>query len=41
MNKEYYDKQIEKAYIKGGITGILVTFILLGIFTFITIIEMI
>lgn len=39
--KKYNEHDLEKAFIKGGLTGVLTTFILLGIFAFITIVEMI
>lgn len=39
--KKYSEKDLEKAFIKGGITGVFLTFVMLGIFAFITIVEMI
>ena len=33
--KKYSEKDLEKAYIKGGITGIILTFVMIGIFAFI------
>ena len=39
--KRYKEQDLEKAFIKGGLMGVLTTFIMLGIFAFITIIEMI
>lgn len=38
--KKYNEQDLEKAFIKGGATGVLLTFIMIGIFAFITIIEM-
>lgn len=39
--KKYNEQDLEKAFIKGGLTGVVVTFLTLGIFAFITIIEII
>ena len=39
--KRYNEQDLEKAFIKGGLVGVVTTFIILGIFAFITIIEMI
>ncbi len=39
--KSYNEHDLEKAFIKGGLAGVATTFIMLGIFAFITIIEMI
>lgn len=38
--KRYNEQDLEKAFIKGGLMGVLTTFIMLGIFAFITMIEM-
>lgn len=38
--KKYSEQDLEKAYIKGGLMGVITTFIMLGIFAFISIIEM-
>lgn len=38
--KEVQNEEIEKAYIKGGLMGVATTFILLGMFALLAIIEM-
>ena len=39
--KKYSEQDLERAFIKGGFVGVITTFIILGIFAFITIVEMI
>lgn len=40
IDKEQHEEQIENAYIKGAVMGVLTTFVLLGMMIFIAVIEM-